>query len=87
VPSLVFTTGWDPFQLLINASTGSAAAHVALGIDDHLLHAYEPGIVYEPREEYFEKRNQRLVAEFKILPDIDEGVRRLADSVRVARGG
>ena len=72
---LVFTMGWDPFQLLINVSTRSTAAHVAIGLGDHLLHAYEPGITLEPREEYLEKREQKLVAEYNVLPYVDDHVR------------
>lgn len=73
--SLVFTTGLDPFQALIGIVGNSIAAHVAIGIDDQLLHAYEPGIVLEPREAYFENKEQHLVAEYAILPDVDDGLR------------
>jgi hypothetical protein len=72
--SLVFTTGFDPFQMLISVAGKSFAAHVAIGLGDQLLHAYEPGIVLEPREDYFAKQQQRLVAEYAILPDISDGL-------------
>jgi hypothetical protein len=72
--TLVFTTGFDPFQVLINLSTKSPATHAALGVGDHLLHAYEPGVMLEPREEWLGKQEQRLVAEFQILPDVTYGV-------------
>lgn len=69
--------GWDPVQLLINASTQSIAAHVALGLGErgeYLLHAYEPGIVLEPREKYLTEQGQTLVAEYRIIPDVSEGL-------------
>jgi hypothetical protein len=69
----VFTTGLDPFQALIGAVGNSLAAHVALGFDGQLLHAYEPGIVLEPRTTYFDTCGQHLVAEYAILPDVDDG--------------
>lgn len=75
--SLVFTMGWDPLQLLINTSTQSVAAHVALGLGEkgeYLLHAYEPGIVLEPRQQYLDRQKQNLVAEYRILPDVREGL-------------
>lgn len=75
-PTLVFTTGLDPFQVLINVSTLSEAGHVAIGLGDHLLHAYEKGVVYEPREVWFTGKRQRLVRELEILPDVSEGVAR-----------
>jgi hypothetical protein len=73
--SLVFTTGLDPFQMLISIAGKSFAAHVAIGIGDQLLHAYEPGITLEPREDYFAKQKQHLVAEYAILPDVGDGLR------------
>lgn len=74
---LIFTMGWDPLQLLINIGTRSAAAHVAIGLGDagsHILHAYEPGITLEPREDYLLKRQQILVAEYEIVPDVAPGL-------------
>ena len=73
-PTIVFTTGWDPFQVLINLSTFSEAGHAAIGMGDMLLHAYEPGVVYEPRERWFTKKRQRLIAEYEILPDVADGL-------------
>lgn len=72
--TLVFTTGRDPFQWLINLSTKSPATHAALGVGDYLLHAYEPGVMLEPRDEWLGKQKQTLVAEFQILPDVTDGV-------------
>ncbi len=72
--SLVFTTGFDPFQMLISVAGKSMAAHVAIGLGDQLLHAYEPGIVLEPREDYFANKQQKLVAEYAILPDVSDGL-------------
>jgi hypothetical protein len=66
--------GWDPFQLLINVSTRSVAAHVAIGLGDQLLHAYEPGVTLEPRERYLQAKHQKVVAEYEILPDITDGL-------------
>jgi len=69
--------GWDPFQLLINTSTQSPAAHVALGLGErgeYLLHAYEPGIVLERRDEYLDRQKQNLVAEYRVLPDVSQGL-------------
>lgn len=73
-PRLVFTTGIDPFQLLINFGTYSAAGHAALGLGDQLLHAYEDGVMLEPRDAWFGKKRQRLIAEFLILPDVSGGI-------------
>lgn len=75
-PTLVFTTGLDPFQVLINVSTQSWAGHVAIGLGDHLLHAYERGVVYEPREAWFTGKRQRLIRELEILPNVSDGVTR-----------
>jgi len=67
--------GWDPVQLLINVSTRSRAAHVAIGLGDHLLHAYEPGITLEPREAYLGNREQHVVAEYDVLAYVDDNLR------------
>jgi hypothetical protein len=73
-PSLVFTTGVDPFQLLINVGTCSVAGHAALGLGDQLLHAYEDGVKLEPRSTWLGRDRQRLIAEFLILPDVGDGI-------------
>lgn len=70
----MFTTGFDPFQAVISLAGGSLAAHVAIGLGDHLLHAYEPGIVLEPRTSYLTRMRQRLVAEYAVLPDVSQGL-------------
>lgn len=72
--TLVFTTGLDPFQLLIRLSTACPATHAALGIGDQLLHAYEDGVLLESRDKWLGERDQKLVAEFQILPDVTDGV-------------
>jgi hypothetical protein len=76
---LVFTSDSTPFGLLIRAGSFSAASHVAIGLGDEngpLLHAYEPGVILEPRERWFgAPNNQRFIAEYKILPDVSEGLR------------
>lgn len=66
--------GFDPFQALIAVTGKSFAGHVAIGLGDQLLHAYEPGITLEPREEYLAKRDQRIVAEYAVLPDVSVGL-------------
>lgn len=73
-PSLVFTTGTDPFQIFVNVGTGSRATHAAIGLDDQLLHADENGVRLEPRAKWFGPMRQRLVAEFVILPNVDDGI-------------
>ncbi len=73
-PTLVFTTGIDPFQLLINLGTCSIAGHAAIGLGDQLLHAHESGVLLEPRSSWFGRDEQSLVAEFVILPDVSEGI-------------
>jgi len=73
-PRLVFTTGVDPFQLLINVGTCSIAGHAAIGLGDALLHAHEDGVLIEPRSVWLGKERQRLVAEFLILPNVDDGI-------------
>lgn len=73
-PTLVFTAGWDPFQVLINITTFSRATHVAIGLGPDLLHAYEPGVKLDSRQWWFNKKHQRLVAEYEILPDISPGL-------------
>lgn len=79
--SLVFTTGFDPFQMLIGIAGKSFAAHVAIGLGGQLLHAYEPGVVLESRDDYFERMNQHLIAEYAILPDIDLGLQKALTNV------
>jgi hypothetical protein len=76
LPTLVFSTGSDPFQFLVKATTNSAASHAAIGLGDRLLHSYEDGTLLEPRGEWFGKREQVLVAEFQILPDVTDGIAR-----------
>ena len=73
-PTLVFTSGSDPFQLLVSAVSLSPASHAAIGLGDHLLHVHEKGVVYEPRFDWFAHKRQRLVAEFEILPDVQRGL-------------
>lgn len=80
-PTLVFTSGLDPFQILINLGTFSRAGHAAIGIGDQLLHAYEPGVVIEPRERWLTRKRQRLLAEFEILPDVSQGLLECAQRV------
>ena len=72
-PHLVFTAGSSPSDLLIRAGTLSKASHVAIGLDDQLLHAYEPGVMFEPRSAWLDQHN-KLVAEFAVLPDVDDGL-------------
>jgi hypothetical protein len=76
LPTLVFSTGADPFQFAIKLTTNSAVSHVALGLSDQLLHAYEDGVLLEPRDAWFGRRKQVLVAEFQILPDVTDGIAR-----------
>jgi hypothetical protein len=76
LPTLAFTTGADPFQFLVKATTDSAASHAAIGLGDQLLHAYEDGVLLESRDEWLGKRKQVLVAEFQILPDVTDGIAR-----------
>jgi hypothetical protein len=66
--------GFDPFQALIAVAGKSFVGHVAIGFDGQLLHAYEPGITLESREAYLAKRNQQVVAEYAVLPDIRAGL-------------
>jgi hypothetical protein len=73
--------GLDPFQALISVAGRSLAAHVAIGLGDQLLHAYEPGVTLEPREDYIRNMNQRIVAEYMILPDIDSGLQKALANV------
>ena len=80
-PTIVFTTGWDPFQALINLGTFSRAGHAAIGIGDHLLHAYEPGVVWGSRDTWFTGKHQRLIAEYEILPDVSEGIEDCASRI------
>lgn len=75
-PTLVFTTGIDSFQFLVNFATLSPAAHTAIGLGDHLLHANDRGVVLEPRIDWFTRKRQRLVGEFEIVPDVRHGVQR-----------
>jgi hypothetical protein len=74
--TLVFTTGPDSFQSLVASCTKSVATHCALGIgiDGPLLHAYDKGVVLEPRQDWFVGLKQTLVAEFQIMPDVSYGV-------------
>ena len=71
---LVFTTGSDPFQALLKLGTRSDSTHAAIGIGDQLLHAYEDGVILEPRSEWFDRAEQRLCAEFWVLPDVTHGL-------------
>ena len=81
----MFTTGFDPFQAVIGLAGRSVAAHVAIGVDDQLLHAYEPGIVLEPRADYMTKMRQKLVAEYAILPDVSAGLSEAR--TKIGKGG
>lgn len=74
---LVFTAGNDPFGLLIRVGSLSTISHAAIGLggdDGPLLHAYEAGVVLEPRARWFGTLKQRLVAEYVILPDVSDGL-------------
>lgn len=76
---LVFTTAPSVDQLLIGYSTFSQATHVAIGLGPYgewLLHAVDDGVVLEPRSAWLgPPKNQRIVAEFLVLPNVDDGVR------------
>lgn len=68
-PTLVFTAGDDWFELLVRFGTFCPASHAAIGIGPNLLHVHDAGVVLEPRERWL-KDDQRLIAEFEILPDV-----------------
>ena len=75
---LVFTSQGDPFQLLIRAGGLSSASHAAIGLGPNgelLLHAYEDGVLLETREYWLGTLKQKLVAEYEILPDVEDGLR------------
>jgi len=80
-PTLVFTSGFDPFQLLINIGTFSRAGHVAIGIGAELLHAYEPGVRVDSREYWFGVKKQRLIYECEIVPDVMAGLAECASRI------
>lgn len=80
-PTLVFTSGFDPFQLLINIGTFSRAGHVAIGYGNDLLHAYEPGVEITPRSYWFGEKKQRLIHEYEIVPDVSRGMLRCIDRI------
>ena len=73
-PTLVFTTGRDAFQALVAKTTQSVATHAAIGLGDQLLHAYEDGVMLDSRDAWFTTRKQLLVAEFAIVPNVDDGI-------------
>lgn len=80
-PTLVFTSGFDPFQLLINLATFSRAGHVAIGLGPNLLHAHERGVTLEPREHWFVGKKQKLLYEVEILPDVSPGIERCLSKI------
>ncbi len=74
---LIFTTGDDAFQNVIRTTTRSPATHAALALGDHgetLLHAYEDGVQIDSRDRWLGEKGQVLVAEYRILPDVTDGV-------------
>lgn len=71
-PTLVFSSGSTWFQVVVQFATLSGCDHVAIGLDDLLLHATDKGIVLEPRAKW--ERHNRITHEYEILPDVSPGL-------------
>jgi len=78
---LLFTGGGDVDQTIIRIGTRSPASHaaIAFGHDgEQLLHAYEKGVMLEPRSAWLASGDgQWIVAEYLILPDVTDGFDRM----------
>ena len=68
----MFSSGSTWFQALVQFVTLSSCDHVAIGVGDHLLHATDKGVVFEPRAKWF--RRNEFIAEYEILPNVSWGL-------------
>lgn len=79
-PTIIFTAGDDLVSLAIRRFTRGATSHVAIGAvsasgaGPFVLHADHPRVALDLREHFQIKYPP--VAEFAIVPDVSEGVRR-----------
>lgn len=71
--NLVFTSGNQPFEWLVRIGTLSPTSHAAVAIGDDLLHVHDAGVVFEPRGSWL-AQDQRLIAEYKIIPDVSDSI-------------
>lgn len=72
-PSLLFTTGEDPFSLSIQMLTASPASHVAICLNNgknEIVHAIRK-VRHENRSRLYTKYAYKDVAEFLILPEVN----------------
>ena len=75
--TLVFSTGGGIVSRAIRWFTRSRCSHVMIGLSlfdqDVLLHSTAGGVQFTfPRSKWF--RNERLIAEYEIIPDLSAGV-------------
>lgn len=76
---LLFMTGDDVLATGVKAFTLSPASHAAIAMGPYgnmLLHAITPGVVYESRWNFYQRAQYRDVAEYLIIPDVSDGLRR-----------
>lgn len=79
-PTLIFTSGDDPFSLSVQMVTMSAASHVVIGFGDEIIHAIRQ-VRHEARSRLYTKYKYTEVAEFEIVPDVTPGVQYLVSQV------
>jgi hypothetical protein len=76
-PRILFTTGDDLVSRSVQIFTGSRISHAAVvlpssdGKSDEVIHAVGAGVVREPRQVLYDKRNYRDVAELVVIPPVD----------------
>jgi hypothetical protein len=74
---LLFTTRDHPWDWGVRLMTTGDASHVAIALGptgDPLVHATGEGVVIEPRARWL--AGKKVVAEYRILPDVSDGLNR-----------
>ena len=77
---LLFTSSDHIADRLIRRFTGSPTSHVAITLGEDrqtLLHAVPQGVIIEPRSTWMQRDKAWVVAEYEVLPDVSQGLKRV----------
>lgn len=72
-PGILFLTSNRPIGKLIRWFTKGPVTHVAITLEDHVLHATGAGVVLEPRHKLVSEGYHEL-AEYLVVPDVVPGL-------------
>ncbi len=73
LPTVLVLSTDRPLGRAIRWFTRGPASHVAIGLGDHVIHARDRGVTYEPRAALGEQ-HYALLAEYAVLADVRPGL-------------